>query len=392
MTSATLLGWLTPTIGLIMSVAFALVWSQKRSNVHVLLVSIAFGFMTATFVVSQLVDHLSSPLFGALRYGLFATAVILAVLAMRLRSRLPLNTAMLAAFGIGSTLGYFAISHLPVGHFFRYTIANGPIVLLFGYAAWSLHLGSRKNLASWLLFFTICAVAAQFIVRPVVMHSFIGPAGNINDLGSIYWAALNFSAAVCAILLGLSLIALAVSDLFNEVEEKSTTDLLSGLKTRRAFDEAAKLLIGNCARSPLPVSLIVADLDHFKRINDTLGHQTGDRVIAAFGELVQQTVRESDVAGRIGGEEFAVLMWNADLSGARLLAEAMRTEFSRLNIEEIPAAWTLTSSFGVAELAQGEDFDTLYARADEALYAAKRSGRDQVSVTMDDGEAAEAVA
>ena len=87
-----------------------------------------------------------------------------------------------------------------------------------------------------------------------------------------------------------------------------------------------------------------------------------------------------------------MLMWNADLSGARLLAEAMRTEFSRLTIDSIPAAWTLTSSFGVGELTRGEDSDTLCARADEALYAAKRGGRDRVSVTMDDGEAVEAIA
>jgi len=87
-----------------------------------------------------------------------------------------------------------------------------------------------------------------------------------------------------------------------------------------------------------------------------------------------------------------VLMWNADLSGARLLAEAMRTEFCRLTSDNIAAAWTLTSSFGVGQLTQGEDFDTLYAQADETLYGAKRGGRDRVWVTMDDGEAVEAIA
>ena len=110
------------------------------------------------------------------------------------------------------------------------------------------------------------------------------------------------------------------------------------------------------------------------------------------GDIAMRQARELDIVGRIGGEEFAVLMWNADLSGARLLAETVRTGFSRLTIDGIPNAWTLTSSFGVAELAHGEDFDTLYARADKALYAAKRGGRDQVSVTMDDAEAAASAA
>ena len=220
MTSATLLGWLTPTIGLIMSVAFALVWSQKRSNVHVLLVSVAFGFMTATFVVSQLVDHLSS-----------SFSVHCAMACLQPPSYWPRSpcvggpNCLSTRYGLlllpsPQHLAISQIAHLPTGHFVRYAIANGPIVLLFAYAAWSLHRGSRKNLASRLLFFTICASAVQFIVRPIVMHSIVGSAADITDLGSIYWAALNFSAAVCAMLLGLSMIALAVSDLFTEVEEK----------------------------------------------------------------------------------------------------------------------------------------------------------------------------
>ncbi|TIO39496.1 MAG: GGDEF domain-containing protein, partial [Mesorhizobium sp.] len=123
-----------------------------------------------------------------------------------------------------------------------------------------------------------------------------------------------------------------------------------------------------------PVALVIADLDHFKRINDSYGHACGDRVIETFAGLLREAAAEHHVAGRIGGEEFAILP-GTNLAAARLFAEGARSAFGGLPIEGLPADHRCSASFGVAELAVDEDFSDLLRRADEALYAAKNAGR-----------------
>lgn len=184
--------------------------------------------------------------------------------------------------------------------------------------------------------------------------------------------------AIAVMITGLSLISILTDDMLKMIKAASNTDALTGLKTRRAFDEGLEDIFSKLERSPLPLSMIVADIDHFKLVNDTYGHQTGDRVIASFGKLIQDCSRKTDLVARIGGEEFCIVLWNADLAGARLVAENLRTQFQMMKFEGIPAHKKFTSSFGVAMLNEGEDAEELYKRADTALYQAKQNGRNQV--------------
>ena len=136
------------------------------------------------------------------------------------------------------------------------------------------------------------------------------------------------------------------------------------------------------------MSIIIADIDHFKLVNDTYGHQTGDRVIATFGKLISQGSRKTDLVARIGGEEFCIVLWNADATGARLVAENLRTQFQAAQFEAIPKHKKFTSSFGVATLKSGETSEELYRRADQALYLAKQQGRNRVCLDQSDHEPA----
>jgi diguanylate cyclase (GGDEF)-like protein len=170
--------------------------------------------------------------------------------------------------------------------------------------------------------------------------------------------------------------------LMDELREQfyveSIHDPLTGLFNRRYFDARLAEEYERSRRHALPLSLIVIDADHFKWINDELGHAAGDQALVILARVFHERHRKSDVLARIGGEEFAVLLPNLDAARARLLAEELRR---RVENEEmsLPAAKgrtlrRLTVSCGVAELSPGDEFDfDLLRRADEALYEAKRN-------------------
>lgn len=160
-----------------------------------------------------------------------------------------------------------------------------------------------------------------------------------------------------------------------ELEKASITDSLTGLFNRRRLDEAFAHELDRAQRYAKPVSLIIADVDYFKAINDTHGHQTGDDVLKAIAGLLRSGVRAVDVVGRWGGEEFLVICPDTDLDGAQALAEKLRGSIAA---EAFPAIGAASASFGVAQYRDGESFKDTVARADTALYRAKINGRNRV--------------
>jgi diguanylate cyclase (GGDEF)-like protein len=167
----------------------------------------------------------------------------------------------------------------------------------------------------------------------------------------------------------------------HKLHSDSLTDSLSGLLNRRGFEAKASALLDTCVRTKLPVALIVADLDRFKALNDRHGHAAGDRVIAEFAMCLRTAAGTRAIAGRLGGEEFAVLLPMADPAAARLFAEAVRTVFSGEAINGLPQEVRVTASFGIAARSGRESLAELTCRADEALYHVKRDGRDGVRVS-----------
>ena len=158
-------------------------------------------------------------------------------------------------------------------------------------------------------------------------------------------------------------------------------DHLTGLANRRSFFEAAELEVGRWQRSPRPLSMLMVDADHFKRVNDTHGHPAGDAVLRHLAGVLAATFRQVDVVARIGGEEFAVLLPSTDLQGAAAVAERLRQA-----VAAQPAAaggellLPITVSIGVSTMSEAvAGLDALMKQADDALYAAKRNGRNQVS-------------
>jgi diguanylate cyclase (GGDEF)-like protein len=158
----------------------------------------------------------------------------------------------------------------------------------------------------------------------------------------------------------------------------SLTDPLTGIGNRRRLEQALEQEFARAERSGRTLSAFMADLDHFKSVNDSYGHEIGDKVLAAFGQLLRRRIRAGDTAARFGGEEFVVLMPETDLANAVLIAERVREALAGCLIAPLPGP--VTASFGVAELAAGEPARSLLSRADKALYEAKHTGRNRVAV------------
>jgi diguanylate cyclase (GGDEF)-like protein len=167
---------------------------------------------------------------------------------------------------------------------------------------------------------------------------------------------------------------------FRRVASQAATDSLTGLANRRSFDEELALEWRRTDRVGGSLALILADIDNFKQINDTYGHQAGDLVLAEVGKVVAAQVRQVDFAARYGGEEFAVLVPETELEGARALARRLRQDLAKARIPAPDGSeLQVTASFGVAakqDFARPED---LIASADNALYEAKRRGKNRVS-------------
>lgn len=175
-------------------------------------------------------------------------------------------------------------------------------------------------------------------------------------------------------------------DLHRQLEEKNRlleqaalTDALTGLPNRRAIDAWAAHQLAAAVRHGFSFWVVLIDLDHFKRVNDTYGHEAGDAVLRAFGEILQSSTRSSDIAGRIGGEEFLHVVTHADEEDMPLLVERTRSKLMARRFAFGDSQVIVTASFGVAGF-RGETappFGELISRADRALYRAKQTGRNR---------------
>ena len=158
------------------------------------------------------------------------------------------------------------------------------------------------------------------------------------------------------------------------------TDELTGLMNRRAFFEQAQLLFAQCRRDRQPLCALMLDMDHFKIINDTYGHQAGDQALRQIGGVISASFRQADVYGRLGGEEFAVLLPNTSLEAARMIAEQLIRAIAGMRFEPLHE---LTASLGVASTdGLEQDLHALLNNADKALFRAKALGRNQVAVAL----------
>jgi diguanylate cyclase len=161
---------------------------------------------------------------------------------------------------------------------------------------------------------------------------------------------------------------------------RSLTDALTGLPNRREFNERLEQRMGAWQRRKEAFSLLLLDVDHFKRLNDQHGHLVGDRVLAGIGRGLRAALRREDSVARYGGEEFAVLLPSTSLEQAQTVAQKVREAIARIVLEHNGHRITVTASGGLAMIGDKEESESLIQRADAALYAAKAAGRNRAFV------------
>lgn len=181
-------------------------------------------------------------------------------------------------------------------------------------------------------------------------------------------------------LLGVMVCPLRNALMYQAAVAAAYQDPLTGLGSRRALEMTMERDIGLAQRHQYPVSVLVIDVDHFKRINDTLGHSGGDKVLRATARAIQKELRLTDPAFRYGGEEFVVILNKTGIKGAQGLAERMRQHIENNALQLTGKTINVTVSIGIATVEPGDDMSSLFERADRALYQAKCSGRNRCVV------------
>lgn len=384
MDSGLLIALLNPGIAMVLSGAFLVLWLYKREQLHLAALAVAYvcsaiGFLLQYFELP--VGFEATKLLSQLSFT-FAVCGAGGAIIARYGLQVPwFGIGVPALAGYGAFSWFLLVQPDLVWRILAANFAFGGISLVVGC---ELRKVARTGLIEKFLVALTLLVAANFILRTLLIVAMHGRFVSEADFQtSTYWTTSLLSHALLSLILALTLLTAAALDTMTALRTDSLTDPLSGLLNRRGFEEHAALLLDRSAEVNLPVALVLADLDHFKLINDIHGHEAGDRVIVDFAGRLRQAAGGRGVAGRLGGEEFAVLLPLSDLGTARLFAEAVRTMFSTGAIDGLPPGTKVTASFGVAARTGVEPLAPLLRRADDALYKAKQSGRDSVRLSYE---------
>jgi diguanylate cyclase (GGDEF)-like protein len=379
-----LIALLNPTIALALGAAFLVLWSYQRHRPYLAVLATSYALAAAGFLFQHFtlpVGLAPSKFLSNLCFCVAGSCLVGAIIARQGR---PVPYAGIAALALGGMTAFCWFLFVQPDLTWRILVVNfalGGISLL---AAAELRVVRGNGPTEKILLALALLSGLNFFVRTLAVIIAHGPFKGYDELyASSYWTTALLSHALLSLLIALCLFTAAALDVMKALKAETHTDPLSGILNRRGFEERATLLLDQCGKAGFPVALVLADLDHFKALNDQHGHEAGDRVIADFAAKLRSATGARGAAGRIGGEEFAVLLPLTDLASARLFAEAIRAFYSAGTIDGLPAGTRVTASFGVAARTGKEGLMPLMRRADEALYKAKKNGRDSVRLSYE---------
>jgi diguanylate cyclase (GGDEF)-like protein len=374
-----------PAVLLVFGLAFAGAWAMDRRRVYLLLLAIACLLFTLGAVSQVLYWPSATGLNALVSGGLYTAAVLLAAQSILVRSDCEFPWVLYPVLLVGfiALIGYFF--YVERSLLARVYVQNFGYGLVLLAAALRLRTGASRRHVDRILFWVLLAFALHFFPRTLLTIGLSAPAGERAFANSVFWQTLQLSLAVLGVSLALAILVAAFSDLLEDTRRERNTDELTGILNRRGFEEAVRVSLAGSADGG---SLVLCDVDYFKRVNDTHGHDAGDAVLKAMGRLLRETARKDDIVGRFGGEEFLIFLPAADLTQATQCAERVRNVVAGYRFPFVSDGEILTASFGIATLAPGETWESLFKRADTCLYAAKRAGRNcsvAASGTSNDG-------
>jgi diguanylate cyclase (GGDEF)-like protein len=355
-------------------------WVQNRSHRELAMwggVDIAGALVTALIATR---NHAPDFVSITLPFGLLAAAYAVMWAAGRTFSNRPLLSMWMAA---GPVIWFVACA-FPV--FFQFTQYRVVLISVISAtytfaAAYELWRGRDERLLSRFPMIGCLVLHASFLVARAAVALVWTPPTGAQILTTSWVAAMVIEAIVLIIAGGFLQLSMAKERSEQVQRRAAATDELTGVASRRAFLDEGEQRLKAAMRQGLPVALLLFDLDRFKQINDSHGHQAGDRVLQAFAGRAVEVLRPGDFFGRIGGEEFAALLSNTNQASALRIAEHVRAAVEKLEFWEHDVPLHLSVSGGVATASNpGCDLASLLKQADHALYGAKTAGRNCVQL------------
>ncbi len=354
-----------------LTLTFFVSWFVSRTDQILLTWGIGVSFLLISLLVYDRFVQRFSPALGTIAFAALLMGLIFFFGAGRqfrtgmppLRTMAVVAVTSIAAMAIPMLQGYDGLSYIALN------IAATAILLATAWDYWRLRQEAPLLISTLAalyaltgLSFVLCAFVLVQDGNWIMHHAPVNWAETVN-LGM----CLTGIGGMGALSLGLNQIRLT-----RRHKHDAETDALTGLLNRRALIDRTRDL-------PVPAAVVIFDIDHFKQVNDVHGHHSGDAVLQIFGKILAITVRKEDMAARLGGEEFALVLPGVTAIAATLIAERVRQNFNDHDFSSQAGDFSTTVSAGVAHAAEGQsDFAALLRKADTALYDAKRDGRNRV--------------
>lgn len=342
------------------------------------------SFLSASvFCASLLVrDHVPEVLSVVLTQVCIAVAAYLSFLGSRAymgRTPVPHTLAATAIVGVVAAAVYFTVVQPHRG--IRFALAGSVSGLCFLATANTLARGGFRKVPARYLFAIVAGLHGLFLLlRPLLFRLATPDAGQEadTDMVALLSQFVVLEATLSLVLMAFGTLMLTNEYITRELRHLAEVDPLTSVFNRRAFLTLLEKAISSAHRTQSDLSVLAIDLDHFKKVNDTWGHKGGDDVLRHFVRLATGCLRNEDVMGRMGGEEFAIFLPNAGSAGTRAVAERLRGLVASQPVVTDRGPIGLTVSIGATQYVPGDSSDALLHRADEAMYLAKEHGRNRV--------------
>nr|WP_279088634.1 GGDEF domain-containing protein [Comamonas thiooxydans] len=370
---------LTPPLALLVLAAVLIVaWFNQRSQRFLFWQACAYSLTALPLAAQTLI-----PLEVLTRYALLIGSIYLLgawCLAKCWADRWRVSTHPHIALQVSivtlAVVYHFSwVNPMPWARICSFSVGSGLVLMLP-----ILQVRSRMSSLHWLdklLLWLSIAFTTYTFTRPGLIWLL-----GYSDLRSLpkspYWLLTLVSILNFALLFSLVMTAIAAKETVDKLRRERDLDALTQLLNRRSFQEHAQKLLADMRLYPMAV--LACDLDHFKCINDTWGHERGDKVLQLVSATLQNYVRECDLVARFGGEEFVILLTDIALRDAEQIAQRIQRDL-RSNNDVLPSDSKLTMSFGLSSITHPSQLDQALKEADQLLYQAKNAGRDRVHVS-----------
>ncbi|WP_018698115.1 GGDEF domain-containing protein [Amorphus coralli] len=363
-----------PSTFVVFAVAFLWAWAISDGRNYLLLIA-ACCLLSSVGGIFRLIVGWPSPvgvhIFISSLFYISATLAGCEGILRRFGHRIGIaaDAFILAAF-TGLALWFVYVDPSFVARVYIQNLLPG---MIFLYTALRLSHLARGPYSERAVFWILLVFAIQFFPRTFITLAML-PDPSIENFGqSAFWPVLQLTNAVLGTALLLAILIAELSEMIDRLRTERDLDQLTGVLNRRGFEDRAGQLFEQAeGRQP---ALVLLDLDHFKLVNDTCGHAAGDEVLRAVGALMRSSLRQSEVLGRIGGEEFAILIPDGGRDLAQILVARLEHAIAAADFDLPAAAPSIAGSFGVAVRGAGESYLDCFKRADAALYQAKSEGR-----------------